>query len=226
MNQSKQLRDLVATMLMLSGNEVRAESSLRSLNSSLGGAKLKLGLKRLGWILPEGPLPMTMGELEAVLLSKRPDDTGTVAPPGEPPPNILASVISPGVQIGLDLQDVRSLPLADDYWEHAFYCDTFGGSEIAYAVIQAEPRSHFAGFWCAKEALRKCDHSFQRVEMRSTVVTHDASGRPYLALQRQDSNVRLPHAVSISHTSDLAMAIVMIAETLPAGARAFQCEGQ
>ena len=72
-----------------------------------------------------------------------------------------------GLQVGLDVEDIRLLPQAKDYWEHEFYSGSFAKSEIAYAVLQAEPRTHFAGFWCAKEALRKCDPGFAGVDPAS-----------------------------------------------------------
>ena len=53
------------------------------------------------------------------------------------------------------MQEIAALPVTADYWDHEFYRETFEPSEIAYAVVQSDPRTHLAGFWCAKEALRK-----------------------------------------------------------------------
>ena len=211
-----QLRYLIATMLMISPVEVVEGTSLEPLNTSLGSAKLRLGLKRLGIALPAGSAPATFGGLLAALL-------------GEPVPSVVekrAMASRPtrpadsssgfaGFQVGLDVQDIRLLPVASDYWEHDFYLGTFAKSEIAYAVLHMEPRTHFAGFWCAKEALRKCDPSFAGISMGRTAVSHDADGRPYLTLETESGWERLAHAVSISHTTEVATAVVVLSPAVP-----------
>jgi phosphopantetheine--protein transferase-like protein len=123
-----------------------------------------------------------------------------------------------GLQVGLDVEDIRSLPVATDYWEHEFYGGTFAKSEIAYSVLQTDPRTHFAGFWCAKEALRKCDASFAATELNQLAVAHDVDGRPYLTLATTDGPERLPHAVSISHTTEVATAVVVAQAAAPVAA--------
>jgi phosphopantetheine--protein transferase-like protein len=119
------------------------------------------------------------------------------------------------LQVGLDVEEIGALPAAVDYWEHEFYRESFSRSEIAYAVLQPEPRIHFAGFWCAKEALRKCDPGFAGAEPKLTAVAHDPNGRPYLTLISEGDPERLPHAVSISHTSDVATAVVVFGFAAP-----------
>jgi hypothetical protein len=78
-----------------------------------------------------------------------------------------------------------------------------------------EPRTHFAGFWCAKEALRKCDPSLAAVPMILTAIAHDADGRPYFSLESDAGRERLPHAVSISHTTEVATAVVVSSPGVP-----------
>jgi hypothetical protein len=66
-----------------------------------------------------------------------------------------------------------------------------------------------AGFWCAKEALRKCDSSFAKTELNLISVLHEETGRPYLTYATPTGHVQLPHAVSISHANELATAVVI-----------------
>jgi phosphopantetheine--protein transferase-like protein len=209
----EEIRALIATMLMVSPAEVAEGTSLASLNTSLGSAKVRLGLKRLGLALPAGAKPATFGGLLAAL-------SGEAAPPAvnTVPSPIAAAAAAPsaGLQVGLDVEDISSLPIAADYWEHEFYRGTFAKSEIAYAVLQAEPRTHFAGFWCAKEALRKCDPGFSGVSPERTAVAHDADGRPYLTLETESRPERLAHALSISHTTEVATAVVVTGTAAPA----------
>lgn len=203
-------------MLMLPPDQVAAATSLASLDSSLGGAKLRLGLKRLGLSLPTASSPATFGELEAALFGKPTNASPAPSTGGIDTTMVRVQAVVAGVQVGIDVQDVRSLPVAGDYWEHEFYAGMFFKSEIAYAVVQSEPRTHLAGFWCAKEALRKCDPSFIKVDFKSTVVAHEHGGKPYLLWQTPSGSVRLPHALSLSHTGELATAVV-IAVAFPPG---------
>jgi len=213
MSQTELLKSMVATMLSLSAGEVGDGTSLAALNTSLGSAKLRLGLKRLGLALPASAKPATFAGLVAALSG----DTVFDAPTKAAVPVVATATGSLGsVKVGLDVEDIRSLPVAVDYWEHEFYRGSFAKSEIAYAVLQGEPRTHFAGFWCAKEALRKCDSAFAGVSPEKTAVAHDANGQPYLTLNSETGTERLVHAVSISHTSEVATAVVVAGVAAPA----------
>ena len=207
----EQLRQLIATMLMVAPGEVGAATSLAVLNTSLGAARLRLGLKRIGLALPAAARPATFVGLVAALSG----EAASVAAPVAVPSATVAPVTATGggpLQVGLDVEEIGALPRAVDYWEHEFYKGSFSRPEIAYAVLQAEPRVHFAGFWCAKEALRKCDAAFAGVDPAKTAVAHDAAGRPYLTGAGLE---RLPHAVSISHTTDVATAVVVLGSAAP-----------
>jgi holo-[acyl-carrier protein] synthase len=212
MSQAEEIRTMIATMLMVSPAEIGEGTSLAALNTSLGSAKVRLGLKRLGLALPAGAKPATFGGLLAALSG----EAMPVAAAGPVPALRITSAPSGSLQVGLDVEDIRSLPVSADYWEHEFYRGTFAKSEIAYAVLQAEPRIHFAGFWCAKEALRKCDQGFSGISPERTAVAHDADGRPYLTLETEAGPERLAHAVSISHTTEVATAVVVAGIAAPA----------
>lgn len=219
MAQLDQLRAMIATMLMVPEVEVRPETSLAALNTSLGSARIRLGLKRLGLNPPATSAATFSGLVAAVTGEAALVPSASVAP-------LRTAQVTPGgnaglggLQVGLDVEDIRSLPVAADYWEHEFYRGTFARSEIAYAVLQAEPRTHFAGFWCAKEALRKCDASFAATTLNELAVAHDVDGRPYLTRITADGPERLPHALSISHTAEVATAVV-VAQAAPPIAQA------
>jgi phosphopantetheine--protein transferase-like protein len=210
MSQTDDLRVMIATMLMVSQAEVRPETSLATLNTSLGSARIRLGLKRLGLTAPATPAATFGGLVAAVTGESAPATPSKPVAPGRTSqaPVALNGGFG-GLQVGLDVEEIRSLPVAVDYWEHEFYQGTFARSEIAYAVLQAEPRTHFAGFWCAKEALRKCDALFAGCNLNELAVAHDVDGRPYLTRVTVDGPERLQHAVSISHTAEVATAVVV-----------------
>jgi phosphopantetheine--protein transferase-like protein len=215
MSKTEDLKAMVATMLMVSTGDVDSETSLKTLATSLGSAKLRLALKRLGLAQPAGPVPTTFGSLAAAVSGE--GNLSSVQPRVAPSPNVAnfgdfeIGALPGGLQVGVDVEDIRSLPTTLDYWEDEFYRTTFARSEIAYAVLQAEPKTHFAGFWCAKEALRKCDPAFRALNMVRTAVAHDAAGRPYLTTETDSGVERLGHALSISHTTEVATAVVILA---------------
>jgi len=214
MSQSDQLREIVTTLLMLAPGELKPETSLQSLDSSLGSARLALALKRAGLRLPNlpnGAVPPTFRDLELAFNGNTgvPALSETVSVPAATPANNSSG----GLQVGLDVQDIGALPSADDYWDHEFYKENFDKSEIAYAVVKPEPRTHLAGFWCAKEALRKCDPAFAGTGFATTAVAHDVGGRPYLMSITPAGRVRLPHALSISHSGQIASAVVVTANS-------------
>lgn len=212
--KQEELRGVLATMLMVEPGAIGPETSLAVLNTSLGAARLRLGLKRLGLALPASAKPATFAGLVAAL-------SGEAAIPAVTGP-VLAAVPAAGgsgagpLQVGLDVEEIKALPVAKDYWEHEFYRGSFAASEIAYAVIETEPRVHFAGFWCAKEALRKCDAAYAEVDFVRIAIAHDLAGKPYLTLAGENGLTdRLPHAVSIAHTDEVATAVVVTGAAAP-----------
>jgi len=214
MTKNDQLREMVATMLMVPTNEISAETTLAKIDTSLGGAQLKLGLKRLGLSLPPGPSPATFGQLEAAisgnsLTHPRSDISSSESTAVNEVPKHGGMGSLNRLQVGLDVQHIGALPAASDFWTDPFYGKIFGKPEIAYAVLQSEPRTHLAGFWCAKEALRKCDPSFMQTSFEETVVKHDSDGKPYLLWENSSGSSRLPHALSLSHTHEIATAVVV-----------------
>ena len=119
MSQSEQIRAMIATMLMVTPAEIADGTSLAALNTSLGSAKVRLGLKRLGLALPAGSKPATFAGLLATL-SGEPASVASFVPVTRAAATD-SSGLQVGLQVGLDVEDIRSLPVATDYWEHEFY---------------------------------------------------------------------------------------------------------
>lgn len=111
--------------------------------------------------------------------------------------DITAPVTGTAV-VGIDIEDVDSMPHADDYREHPFYQDNFTPAEIAYCVLQANVRASFCGTWAAKEAILKTGMiSASKGHLRGIEVARDAVGRP-----------TYPRcSLSISHTASTAVAV-------------------
>jgi len=108
------------------------------------------------------------------------------------------------------------LPEATDYWEEPFYKANFTPAEIAYCVGQSNPRMHFAARWCAKEALKKCLPAYTQWEMKRIEVVRGEAGRPYLRLTEDGGAKTPPVALSLTHSEDWALAMVVSEAERPA----------
>ncbi len=197
-----ELGSIIAPLLGLTPAQIADETSLAPLGDSIGAMKLKLALKRAG-IAWDAPAPATFGQLQTSLTNGSPSPT--TVPQPQPKYETLPSTGG----LGVDLQQISSLPDAADFWEHEFYAGTFSKTEIAYAISQPNPKSHFCAFWCSKEAARKSDRNLTAIPPNKIQVAHDPDGRPFLELNSDAGSSRLPHSLSISHSGDFAVAVVM-----------------
>ncbi len=187
--------------------QIDNSTSLEPLAGSLNRAKLSFALQRLGKTLPDHWFPGTFGELAGFVSGAEPVEM-PVASQAAPVFNLQG--LATGTMVGLDLETVASLPEATDYWEHEFYRKVFTRAELAYCLMADMPRTHLAGFWCAKEALRKCGDDMLRLELNSIQVSHNAAGRPLLQILEGGEWRSTPAALSISHTDTMAMAVVVM----------------
>lgn len=106
--------------------------------------------------------------------------------------------------VGIDVVDVARFARFKKNKKHPFLAKVFSAREIAYCFGYAEPASHLAGMFAAKEATSKAlgaaRYPFAEIEIR-----HDTAGKP-LAYRR---GRRLPVLLSITHTGALAAAIAV-----------------
>lgn len=102
--------------------------------------------------------------------------------------------------IGIDIEEIISFPDVDDYRADPFYNMNFADAEIAYCILQKDPKQSFAGLFAAKEAIVKVDNSMGQKPFSDIVIGHDGSGKPYF----QDFQI------SISHASQFAVAIAQL----------------
>jgi phosphopantetheine--protein transferase-like protein len=156
----------------------------------------------------------TYGALEAAVLGKEgaPDEedgTSSAAASAGVPATTTEAGDGNAVSCGVDMELVDNLPEADDYWSHEFYQAHFTKAEIAYCLTKEHPRMHFAARWCAKEALKKCDALFLRLDMNRIEVSQNDDGSVALQYRRDDGVTELPHALSITHTPNAAVAAVV-----------------
>ena len=111
--------------------------------------------------------------------------------------------------LGIDIEDVASMPDAQDFRRHPFYKDQFTDAEISHAIRATNARSTLCGIWAAKEAVIKAGLSRARGGLlRDVEITWTDDGRPLF-----------PGAtLSISHTPTTAVAVCIVAPSTTAAA--------
>jgi phosphopantetheine--protein transferase-like protein len=195
MDGSPKLDAALAFVSRLTGHDVAVDELLglrsiqrvaliswaRAENVALRGAVIDSGapfsLRDL--LTPTGEVP--------IAAAARPEAAG---PP--PVPAFAAGAI------GIDIEDVASLPEAQDYREHPFYRDNFTPAEIGYCLRQGDPRASLCGVWAAKEAVLKTGVAGAALSRLIDIeISRDERGRPGFA----------NCAISISHTGQVAVAV-------------------
>lgn len=214
MEAKEQLRQIVAQLAGLKPEAIGADFSLRSrgLQSSVRRAALAAAIRRhLGVNVPQVYSVASFDELEAAVLQDESKTTGSGVLPNDLQKTVAASALSDvdDLAVGIDIEKVDAMPVTDDYWEHEFYKESFSKDEIAYCLLQENPRMHFAARWCAKEALVKCDPAFKGQPFSSLEVVRNEAGEVSLAHHANGTSTKPPLAVSISHTETMAAAVVV-----------------
>ena len=214
MEPKEQLRQIVAQLAGLSPEAIDADFSLKSrgLQSSVRRAALAAAIRRhLGVNIAEVYSVVTFRELEAAVFGGGSQTALSSTKPAVLPKPAAVSALSgiDDLACGIDIEMVDAMPVADDYWEHEFYKASFSKDEIAYCLLQENPRMHFAARWCAKEALVKCDPAFKGQSFATMEVIRSESGEVSLAHHLNGTSEKPSVAVSISHTETMAAAVVV-----------------
>jgi phosphopantetheine--protein transferase-like protein len=207
MPEIEKLQEIIAEFMKVPVDTVGASTALTGvLAGSLGRARLDAILRsRMGISNPGVYTIKTFGELCQLAGA----DISGVSPAAPEPqrnklPKTLTGAFGRGVAIGIDMQSLDAMPEATDYWENEFYVQHYTRQEIAYALLQPNPRESLAAMWCAKEALRKADGRWLEVDWHRTEVAHTPTGEPML----MSGGETLPYSLSLSHTCGLAIAVV------------------
>ncbi len=214
MEAKEQLRKIVAQLAGLKPEAIDTNFSLKSrgLQSSVRRAALAAAIRRyLGVNVADVYSVVSYRELETAVLEGGAQASVSHGKPGDRQNPIAVSALS-GVDdlaCGIDIERVDAMPVTDDYWEHEFYKESFSKDEIAYCLLQENPRMHFAARWCAKEALVKCDPAFKGQPFATLEVIRNKAGEVSLAHHGNGTSEKPAHAVSISHTETMAAAVVV-----------------
>jgi len=219
MTSTDNLRSVVASVLRIDPSVITDETPVSKLNNSIDRAKLSRGVKAMGLSVPTGKLGPSFGEfvksisgagLEAVGIDS--GDSGSASNHSEQAngwlPTEAHHAPPSSLKLGIDIEMVASLPEVPDIWNDDFYRSMFTGAEIARSQLHPNPRSHLTGVWCAKEALRKSNARFLTLAFSHMELGHHSNGAPFLRVLVGESWKLLQCSVSISHTDEIATAVV------------------
>lgn len=110
------------------------------------------------------------------------------------------------IRCGIDIERIARFENRDD----AFFSEIFTPSEIKYCRGQSFPAQHFCGIFCAKEALSKAISGIVgALSYTDLEISHDDAGRPFFITPQCLAKFDID--VSISHTTDTAVASVVLA---------------
>ncbi len=117
------------------------------------------------------------------------------------------------VHTGIDAVELARIQKSMESPSFAKYI--LGEQEYAYYEEKSFPVESVAAAWAAKEAFAKClGTGFRGFAMRDVEVLHDEMDKPYLSLsedlQKKVGNWSMD--VSLTHTDDMAMAVVVAIE--------------
>jgi holo-[acyl-carrier protein] synthase len=107
--------------------------------------------------------------------------------------------------VGVDVEEVerfRNMPYAAN---RAFYDKAFTDGETEYCLSRPDPYPHFAARFCAKEALIK---AWGKLDTELGDIEVEGAGGPPAIRALLPAGCRAH--VSMSHTADTAMALVVI----------------
>ena len=112
--------------------------------------------------------------------------------------------------IGTDIVSVERIKGMIDKYEKKFLSKVFCSTEIKYCMSKRYPPIHFAGKFCAKEAIKKAIYSSNNkvfIALRDICINNNINGQPFLDTPYiKSDNIN----ISISHTNEYAIAFAML----------------
>lgn len=101
--------------------------------------------------------------------------------------------------VGIDIEDISSIPAPLNCKSNSFFNDNFSESEIDYCMMQVNPKESFATRFSLKEALIKADNTLMNMPLNELHIGNNAQGAP----------VYPGYVLSCSHSQDQVIAIAI-----------------
>ncbi len=199
-------KEIISQFLQVDANSITAGTLInrQALKSSIFLHRMYGKLADAGFVVADYSNINSFGELENILSGNstiKQFDNSTI----EQQNNSLTNNTkhqTPNSSIGIDMENIDSLPKTNDFRNEGFYTDNFSEKEIAYCILQPNAYASFAGLFAAKEAIVKANNQYKNSKFNQLIITHNAQGKPEFAGIN----------ISISHTNDSAVAVAVLIE--------------
>ena len=115
--------------------------------------------------------------------------------------------------VGIDIIEVKRIEKAIKKWGERFIKRIYLPGEITYCKARRDTYVCFSARFAAKEAFSKAiGIGIRKISWKDIEVTHDNRGKPSLIIKGKSSKIlgKRDLDISISHTDNLATAIVII----------------
>lgn len=203
----EQIKNTVSKYIKVPAEQITAQTLIgrSAVASSIILHRMYAQLANEGFAVKDYAAIKTYGQL---LASIDGSELPALAPLAFEMSSIEAPVHSNELPVGIDIENISSLPLVNDFREEAFYTMNFTPAEIAYCILQTNPYASFAGLFAAKEAIVKADNTYKSKAFNTIYIDHLPEGKP----------VHPGFQLSISHTNEMAIAVAVKNIPLPASA--------
>lgn len=113
--------------------------------------------------------------------------------------------------IGIDIEEVERFRRFDKDTKEPFLPRVFTPAELMYCFGEACPAEHLTGRFAAKEAVKKALAKIwdKEIAFNEIGIARDGKGAPLVIIDQPELQA-LDIELSISHTRDLAVAVVVI----------------
>ena len=196
-------REIISQFLQIDANAIN-ESTLinrQALKSSIFLHRMYGKLADAGFVVADYSNINSFGELENILNGKKSDkEQLAVDNPTMQQPTFDFKAQTSNSSIGIDIENIASLPKTNDFRNEGFYTDNFCEKEIAYSILQPNAYASFAGLFAAKEAIVKANNQYKNTKFNQLIITHNSQGKPTF----EGVNI------SIAHTNESAIAVAVI----------------
>jgi len=198
-----QPKEIISQFLQVDANSITANTLInrQALKSSIFLHRMYGKLADAGFVVADYSNINSFGELENILnggSTIQQSTNRTIVTPIDQSTNQTINNSS----IGIDIENIESLPKTKDFRNEGFYTDNFSEKEIAYCILQPNAYASFAGLFAAKEAIVKANNKYKNIKFNQIIITHNGQGKPTF------DGVN----ISISHTNDSAIAVAMLIE--------------
>jgi phosphopantetheine--protein transferase-like protein len=197
-----QPKEIISQFLQVDANAITANTLInrQALKSSIFLHRMYGKLADAGFVVADYSNINSFGELENVLngdSTVKQLDNSII-----PQPTLNFKPQTSNSSIGIDIENIDSLPKTNDFRNEGFYTDNFSEKEIAYCILQPNAYASFAGLFAAKEAIVKANNQYKNSKFNQLIITHNAQGKP------EFTGIN----ISISHTNDSAVAVAVLIE--------------